>query len=76
LGDIDHECNGVASGVAARYALVDVSPEECGSDTPPAACNTAEYSGPFTLPSGTHNFTTALRIMWGTGWNLEAPALL
>ncbi|OGR53462.1 MAG: hypothetical protein A2049_09515 [Elusimicrobia bacterium GWA2_62_23] len=51
---VDHESNGVASGVAARYALVDVSPEECDSDTPPAACDTAEYSGPFTLPVGTH----------------------
>ena len=55
LFPLDPEVNGVASGLKEVYALIDVTPEECGAGgVIPAACQNRVYSGPFTLPVGTH----------------------
>ena len=55
LSPVDPEVNGVASGLGEIYYLVDVSPEECqAGGQVPAACQNPAYSGPFSLPVGTH----------------------
>ena len=54
LKAVDLESNGVASGIGKIYRLIDVAPEECDSDSPSSACETAEYTAPFSLPVGTH----------------------
>ncbi|MHB0997228.1 MAG: fibronectin type III domain-containing protein, partial [Elusimicrobiales bacterium] len=60
LSAVDQLSNGVASGMATTYFLIDISPEECdylewsGGLNGMGTCENRYYGGPFNLPAGEH----------------------
>ncbi|MHB0995280.1 MAG: chitobiase/beta-hexosaminidase C-terminal domain-containing protein, partial [Elusimicrobiales bacterium] len=60
LSAADVLSNGVASGLATTYFLIDISPEECdylewsGGLNGMGTCENRYYGGPFSLPAGEH----------------------
>ncbi|MBI4801835.1 MAG: Ig-like domain-containing protein [Elusimicrobia bacterium] len=58
LSAFDPLSNGVASGVKERLFYVNITPDSCAEPPTftavPGTCDNPVYSGPFTLPVGTH----------------------